>query len=121
MRDRGGGSCCERQFQPRIETNVRNPPYKTRPVEIGLKRTTLSTSFGLDNHVPSPIWGIFSPVLRVRILPKDIVICNEVSKVVNGGGWVDYREASMYDVNMTFQEVQPEPARFDYPGRSRGN
>ena len=33
---------------------------------------------------------------------------------------VDYRKASLYDVNMTFQR-QPEPARFDYPGRSRNN
>ena len=33
MRDRGGGSCREQRFQPRIELNVRNPPYKTRPIE----------------------------------------------------------------------------------------
>lgn len=35
-------------------------------------RTAFSTSFGLDNHVPKPICGIFAPVERVICFPKDM-------------------------------------------------
>jgi hypothetical protein len=53
---------------------------ETEKTERNGRLTAFSTSLGFDNHVPRPICGISTPLERVMVFLKDIVIKNKIRK-----------------------------------------